>query len=198
MRAKLSRWRSGGADGVTGHDPAGWSSHSRCSSAESGLLGGGLAALAAGGLCVEPWPPWFDLPEPVSDFSPPCLDAFGEFAISAARSLDMPLSLSASCLVLVLHVRRLRRHGSSSVRGVSGGRALAPVRRGPSSSDQRCLAPWPLRTALVASSVTNLLFVSAWRLRRPAYPARCASWPADWQSTVSSARRHFLMLRFAA
>ena len=36
------------------------------------------------------------LPEPECDFSPPCFDACGELAILAARSLDMPLSFSAS------------------------------------------------------------------------------------------------------
>ena len=40
-------------------------------------------------------PPWDALlPEP--DFFPPCADAFGELAILAARSFDMPLSFSAS------------------------------------------------------------------------------------------------------
>src|SRR3954471_6760216 len=41
-------------------------------------------------------PPWELLPLPEWLFSPPCLDAFGEFAIFAARSFDIPLSLRAS------------------------------------------------------------------------------------------------------
>lgn len=40
-------------------------------------------------------PPWEGSP-PDPDFCPPCDDASGEFAILAARSLDMPLSLRAS------------------------------------------------------------------------------------------------------
>jgi hypothetical protein len=40
-------------------------------------------------------PPWEELP-PDPDFLPPRLDAPGEFAMRAARSFDMPLSLSAS------------------------------------------------------------------------------------------------------
>ena len=36
------------------------------------------------------------LARPLWDFLPPCFDAPGELAILAARSLDMPLSLSAS------------------------------------------------------------------------------------------------------
>ena len=56
---------------------------------------GGLAALAAGGLLLAVVPPWEGSP-PDPDFCPPCDDASGEFAILAARSLDMPLSLSTS------------------------------------------------------------------------------------------------------
>src|SRR3954453_17672301 len=40
-------------------------------------------------------PPCF-LSPPLPDCCPPCLDASGELAMRAARSLDMPLSLSAS------------------------------------------------------------------------------------------------------
>src|SRR4051794_7676735 len=47
-------------------------------------------------LCCAVVPPCEALPVPRWDFSPPCFDAFGEFAIFAARSFDMPLSLSAS------------------------------------------------------------------------------------------------------
>src|SRR3954470_12580031 len=47
-------------------------------------------------------PPWELLPLPEWLFSPPCLDALGEFAIFAARSFDMPLSLSASYWSLFL------------------------------------------------------------------------------------------------
>src|SRR3954447_11107739 len=46
-------------------------------------------------LCCAVVPPCLELP-PEPDFSPPCFDAFGEFAIFAARDFDMPLSLSAS------------------------------------------------------------------------------------------------------
>ena len=50
-------------------------------------------------LCCAVVPPCEALPLPLCDFSPPCFDAFGEFAIFAARSFDMPLSFSASyCL----------------------------------------------------------------------------------------------------
>jgi hypothetical protein len=48
------------------------------------VLRGGAALLAA---ATSP---------PLCDLSPPCFEAFGELAIFAARSLDMPLSLSAS------------------------------------------------------------------------------------------------------
>jgi hypothetical protein len=40
-------------------------------------------------------PPCLAFP-PLPDALPPCLEAFGEFAILAARSLLMPLSLRAS------------------------------------------------------------------------------------------------------
>src|SRR5438132_120365 len=61
-----------------------------------------LPPLRPAALCWAVVPPWFDLPDPLYDFSPPCLDAFGEFAIFAARCLDMPLSLSASYWSLFL------------------------------------------------------------------------------------------------
>src|SRR5260221_8825958 len=43
-------------------------------------------------------PPWDELlfEDEECDFSPPCFDAFGELAIFAARSFDIPLSFSAS------------------------------------------------------------------------------------------------------
>jgi hypothetical protein len=40
-------------------------------------------------------PPWDELP-PDPDFFPPRLDAPGELAMRAARSLDIPLSFNAS------------------------------------------------------------------------------------------------------
>src|SRR5688572_28415903 len=59
-------------------------------------LAAALPPLLPAALCCAWVPPWLLLPDPECDFSPPCLDALGEFAILAARSLDMPLSLSAS------------------------------------------------------------------------------------------------------
>ena len=59
------------------------------------LPGGRAPALASRGLLLGGRPTLTGIPtEP--DLSPPCFDASGEFAIRAARSLDMPLSLSAS------------------------------------------------------------------------------------------------------
>src|SRR3954471_5335666 len=40
-------------------------------------------------------PPWRESP-PEPELLPPCFEAFGEFAIFAARCLDMPLSFRAS------------------------------------------------------------------------------------------------------
>src|SRR5213076_2686395 len=52
-------------------------------------------------LCCAVVPPWRRSP-PEPDFSPPCFEASGELAILAARSLDMPLSFSASYCFLFL------------------------------------------------------------------------------------------------
>jgi len=60
---------------------------------------GGAAALAAAAFFCAVVPPCFEelLEEPPEpDFLPPRLDAPGEFAIFAARSFDMPFSLSFS------------------------------------------------------------------------------------------------------
>src|SRR5205807_8861396 len=54
-----------------------------------------LPPLRPAALCCAVVPPCFALP-PLPDPLPPCLEASGEFAILAARSLDIPLSLSAS------------------------------------------------------------------------------------------------------
>src|SRR5207237_443543 len=51
-------------------------------------------------------PPCFELP-PAPDFFPPRFDAPGELAILAARSLDIPLSLSASYCFSFLTLGRL-------------------------------------------------------------------------------------------
>src|SRR3954452_7033853 len=72
------------------------------SSPRQDFLAVALPPLRPAALCWAVVPPWFDLPEPLCDFSPPCFDAFGEFAIFAARCLDMPLSLSASYWSLFL------------------------------------------------------------------------------------------------
>src|SRR5581483_3419627 len=54
-----------------------------------------LPPLRPAALCCAVVPPCLALPpEPL--FFPPCSDDFGLFAIRAARSFDMPLSLSAS------------------------------------------------------------------------------------------------------
>src|SRR5207237_2491576 len=60
------------------------------------FLAAALPPLRPAALCWAVVPPWLDLPLPLWDFSPPCLDALDELAIRAARCLDMPLSLRAS------------------------------------------------------------------------------------------------------
>src|SRR4051812_9890226 len=55
-----------------------------------------LPPLRPAALCWAVVPPWSLLPDPECDVSPPCSEAFGEFAILAARSLDIPLSFRAS------------------------------------------------------------------------------------------------------
>ncbi len=59
---------------------------------------GGLAALAAGAFFCAVVPPWWDWPFELPEWEslPPWLEAWGELAIFAARSFDIPLSFSAS------------------------------------------------------------------------------------------------------
>ncbi len=60
-------------------------------------------------------PPW-ELSPPDPLFFPPWLDALGEFAILAARSLDIPLSLRASYCFSFLTFEDLLGIASSSLR----------------------------------------------------------------------------------
>jgi hypothetical protein len=75
-------------------------------------------------------PPWLELlrDEPEPDFFPPRLEAPGEFAIRAARSFDIPFSLSFSYCFSFLTLGRLfgmrlplrRRLGGADQRGHGG------------------------------------------------------------------------------
>src|SRR4051794_12544981 len=83
-------------------------------------------------LCWAVVPPW-RLSPPDPDFFPPWLDAFGELAIFAARSFDMPFSFRASycflfftCAVLVGMVAPFRAVGGRVWRSTS---ASYPVNR---------------------------------------------------------------------
>ena len=66
-------------------------------------------------------PPCLELP-PEPDFLPPRLEAPGELAMRAARSLDIPLSLRASYCLSFLTLGRLS--GTSSSLSVQGFAAL--------------------------------------------------------------------------
>jgi hypothetical protein len=74
-------------------------------------------------------PPCEELP-PEPDFSPPRFDAPGEFAMRAARSLDIPLSLSASyCFSFFTDGRLSGITASSRRRRRTGSPCLFPAKR---------------------------------------------------------------------
>ena len=108
------------------------------------LLRRRLAALTPSLLFCAVVPPCFGLP-PVPDFFPPCFDASGEFAIFAARSLDMPLSCRLVLLV-VLHVRRLRMaRRLLTVPGLTSDVPALPIAQAFASSKAAHRSRWPSR-----------------------------------------------------
>src|SRR4051812_22721240 len=108
-RGRIVSWRTAPA-GAPAHAPAGCSPTPRAEVAErsSGrrailasptqaqrFLAAALPPLRPAAFFCAVVPPWLASP-PLPEDWPPCLDALGELAILAARSLDMPLSFRAS------------------------------------------------------------------------------------------------------
>src|SRR6185436_15682348 len=90
----------------------------------SALLGGGLTALAPGGLVLGGGAALVALARTGMRLLAATLDAPGELAILAARSFDMPLSLSASYCFSFLTLARVL--GIAAPRARPGGPHVGP------------------------------------------------------------------------